>query len=259
MIKRTGIAVVCRLNSKRLPRKALLQLGRRQVIEWCLQSACDSRLACGVTLATSTNAEDDELCRNWIARFSVGYCDWLRGSEDDVADRILDVARRHLLDNVARVTGDSPLLSSELMDMMISAHETSNADYTYVTGAPLGTRAEVISVQALKRLQSLVGTDASEYLSLYFKSNRDHFSVQEFAPPAELQSDARLNLDYPEDYEVLQRIFNDLSPENPPALRAVLAYLESHPEVKAINSAIKPRYENPEFKAQLDQLTRITK
>ena len=69
-------------------------------------------------------------------------------------------------------------------------------------------RPEVVNKQALIRLKSLIATDEhSEYLSLYFKNNPDFFKLNEVVPSRIYRHpENRLNLDWPEDLEMLNII-----------------------------------------------------
>jgi len=253
-----GVVVVCRMHSKRMPNKALLKLGSATAIEHCLVNTLASKISALTVLATSTHTDDDKLRHYTLG----GKVKFFKGKENDVAARILDAAKLYDLDFVVRVTGDSPLISHELIDFLLQSHFQTGADFSYFEDAPLGVRPEVISTQALEKLKSTIDTSKhSEYLSLYFKNNPDFFHINKANAPKEWQfSQYRLNLDYPEDYEVLKSIFEKLKiGTSPVSLSSVLEFLREHPEVSAINAHIKPRYQNGEFAEFINKVTKIKK
>jgi spore coat polysaccharide biosynthesis protein SpsF (cytidylyltransferase family) len=175
-----GTIVACRLQSERLPRKALADIAGVPAIERCLLNALASKRSPKVILATSTHPDDAVLESHTLN----GRVRFYRGSEKDLAARFIGAAEKFDIDIIVRVTGDSPLISYELIDLLVDAHIKAGADFSYFRDAPLGTRPEVINKPALIRLKSLISTDEySEYLSLYFKNNPDFFKLNEVVPP----------------------------------------------------------------------------
>jgi len=141
-----GVIVVCRMKSKRLPNKALLKLNGIPAIERCLLNTKVSKLSTLTVLATSTLPEDKKLKNHTLS----GKVKFFQGSEDDLASRMLDAAELYGLDIIIRVTGDSPLISYELIDFLLESHFRKGADFSYFKDAPLGAKPEVITSKPLK-------------------------------------------------------------------------------------------------------------
>lgn len=252
-----GTIVACRLQSERLPQKALADIAGIPAIERCLLNALASKRSRKVVLATSTHP-DDAVLQNHTLNKRVHF---FQGSENDLAARFIDAANKFDIDIIVRVTGDSPLISYELIDLLLEAHMEAGADFSYFRDAPLGTRPEVINKQALIRLKSLISTDKhSEYLSLYFKNNPDFFNVNEVVPPEVYRCpECRLVLDWPEDLRLLNIVFAGLTVgRKDVALHSVLEFLRQHPEIVAVNNFLKPKYTQGEFAESLAKLTRIS-
>lgn len=251
-----GIIVVCRLNSKRLPRKALVELNGVPAIERCLINTLASKRSAMTILATSTHPEDEELKNHMIN----GQVRFFQGSENDPAARMIDAAELYGLDFIVRVTGDSPLISYELIDYLLESHCRTGADFSYFKDAPLGVKPEIINRQAINRLRSMTNTDGySEYLTLYFKNNPELFLLNEVVVPEEYRvPQYRLNLDYPKDYEMLKLLFEGLK-VGPKALpfSQVRNFLENNPEIASINASIKPQYVDSDLSSHLDKVTKI--
>jgi hypothetical protein len=65
-------------------------------------------------------------------------------------------------------------------------------------------------------------------------------------------------LDWPEDLEVLNTIFEKLEiGQEAIALQPALKFLKRHPEIAAINTFRKPKYAQGEFAEFLNRVTRI--
>jgi spore coat polysaccharide biosynthesis protein SpsF len=102
-----GVIVFARMQSSRLPGKALMALGDRPLVGRVLDRARRVRGACGVILATSTDGSDDPLAD--FAR-SEGIAVH-RGSLDNVALRAFECAREQGWTSFARVCGDRPFFN----------------------------------------------------------------------------------------------------------------------------------------------------
>jgi len=230
--------VAVRLKSSRLPRKALLDLAGRPLIQRLHERLQGSATLSEIVWCTSTHPQDDPL--EELAHAIGANC--FRGSELDVIGRFLGAVDRFGGDVAVRITGDNPLTDPQLLDLMVRAHLEQGAEYSYNDELPRGTRSEVISVAALRRCHELVqDPDASEYMTLMLR-RPDHFRVLR-APtdrPDLRRPELRLTVDTPQDYAVLRALFEAFGGA-PPALPEVLAWLDSHPEVVALNQGVEER------------------
>ena len=126
-----------------------------------------------VILATSIAAVDDPLLRcNLDDKIEV-----VRGSEDDVLARIIPFIEKNKPDHIIRVTGDCPLVSSELAELLIQSHIETGADLTYTPSkTALGIACEIYKAESLLKLRTYFPqTLHSEYLIYYFTNNRNLF------------------------------------------------------------------------------------
>jgi len=253
---RIGIIVVCRLTSTRLKNKALLELNGLSAIERCLLNALQAQIPSHVVLATSTTKEDSIL-KNYTLKEKVKF---FQGSGDDPALRMLDAAKEFGFDIIVRVTGDSPLISYELIDYLIESHINKGSDFSYYEDAPLGARPEVMNTCAIKKLVDEAQTKGySEYLSLFFKNNPSVFKLNAVKAPKEFSRPKyRLNLDYQEDYDLLEKIFFQLNIEKKPiGLSTVINYLDINPKLLDINKNVTSVYRKGKLKKELDKITLI--
>ena len=251
-----GIIVVCRLSSTRLKNKALLKLNGFTAIERCLLNCLAAETPSQTVLATSMTDKDSEL-KNYTLNGKVKF---FQGSGDDPAVRMLDAAKKFGIDIVVRITGDSPLMSYELIDYLIESHIAEGADFSYYKDAPLGASPEVVNVQAIIKVINLAQTMGySEYFSLFFKNNPSVFSLNAIKVPKKFsRSKYRLNLDYQEDYDLLTNIFEGLNiQEEPVSLSSVIRYIEKNPGVLDLNKKKKSVYSAGKFKDELNRVTTI--
>jgi P-type E1-E2 ATPase len=88
------------------------------MIELLLARLADSREISQIIIVTSRDERNTPLVEHVEA---LGYiCE--QGSENDVLDRYFQAAKEHHADIVVRITGDCPLVDSDLVDMAISRY-----------------------------------------------------------------------------------------------------------------------------------------
>ena len=254
---KVGIVVLCRLNSTRLSKKALLKLGTSTVIGNCLDNCNNSKRSDVVVLATSETREDREL--NFVAKEK--GVEFFAGFGDNPARRLFQVAKEYSLDYIVRITGDSPVVSPFFIDYLLSH---AKGDYSYYTNIPLGVRSELYKVTAIEKLLEIVETNEySEYLTLYFKNNPKIFKINPVTFndfDVEEYKNVRLTVDYPEDYTMLKTLFNykmNLGIKDIDGTMNMKLIVEN--DFISINKNVKPKYENEELKNKLDKITTIKK
>ncbi|NIM17531.1 MAG: hypothetical protein GTO45_36420, partial [Candidatus Aminicenantes bacterium] len=142
------------------------------------------------------------------------------------------------IDVVVRLTGDSPVVSPEIGEIILKSHFNSGADFTEVRKFAVGTNSQVYNVEALKRVIEMVGrADYSEHMTLYMINNPDIFKVNYVDTPEELVRDYRLTLDYPEDLEMFSELFKKLSQEGlDSTLVNVFNVLDENSHIPQINA-----------------------
>jgi spore coat polysaccharide biosynthesis protein SpsF len=147
-VRRTRVVIQSRLNSSRLPGKALLTIAGMPLIELVARRA--SRSGHEVVVATSEEPYDARIAEHLL---SVGVS-VVRGSLDDVLGRFVqatdDLAPT---DRVVRLTGDNPIADADLVDELLTALDASDHVYGRVDidQVPEGLGAEAFSVEALRK------------------------------------------------------------------------------------------------------------
>ena len=252
---RIAVIVACRMKSTRLKNKAIVPVNGLPSIELCLKNCLEIKEAAEVILATSTE-EADAILENYTYNDKVKF--W-KGDPEDVMQRYIDACEAYDIDVIIRVTGDCPVISKEIASFLLKHHFESGADYTAAKASAVGTACEIYNVSVLKKVISYVGrANHSEYMTWYMQNNKDIFKVELIDLPENLVRDYRLTLDYDEDLEILNRIFEELenrklafSTDN------MFAVLDSSPDIVAINSHLSLKYKTDQ--ALIDMLNKETK
>jgi len=174
------IFVMARLSSVRLPRKALLEINGKPIIEYVFESLYKCKNGSQIILLTSINKEDDELCE-WANSKNV---DIFRGPLNEVASRALEAANKYGFDSFVRISGDSPLINHRFVDYGISLFNNYNYDLVtniYPRTFPKGQSVEIIHTKTLSKiLQKKISVEENEHVTKFFYNNHDKFKILNF-------------------------------------------------------------------------------
>lgn len=253
---RIAVIVAARMKSSRLKQKAVLPIRGMSSIQRCLDNCMKFPYVDDVVLATSTLDEDAVLGEHTLG----GRVKFWQGDPEDVIDRYLGACDAYNIDVVVRLTGDSPVVSPEIGKIILESHFREGADFTEVRNFAIGTNSQVYNVEALKRVISYVGkADYSEHMTLYMTNNPSLFKVNYVDLSEEFHRDYRLTLDYPEDLEMFEKLFEKLEAEGLDAtLPNVFKVLDDNPEIPKINAHRSQIYKtDPDLMKLLKEKTTI--
>jgi len=228
------VFVPSRLKSTRYPNKGISDIHGITAIERTLINAQSIKGVDKVILATSTEAIDEPLLRCNLD----GNIEVVKGSEEDVLARIIPYIEKNKPDYIIRVTGDCPLVSAELAELLIQSHIETGADLTYTPSkTALGIACEIYKAESLLKLRTYFPqTLHSEYLIYYFTNNRNLFQVNEFLAPEKFIKNWRLTFDEHNDLELLRKIYSVLDIKNRSvSFDEVIGFFDRYPEAAQIN------------------------
>ena len=165
---RLGAIVLARLDSRRLPGKALRQVAGRPLVQYAFDACAATRGVDEVVLATSDRPEDDPLA-DYAERQSIAC---FRGSIDDVAARFLGAMQRFDFQGAVRFSGDSPLHRPDLLAEAVGVFRSGNWDLvTNVPGRtfPYGISVEVVGRSIMeKACATMTRDDEREHVTKFF-------------------------------------------------------------------------------------------
>ena len=244
-----GGVIVARCGSSRLPNKALIKIQERETIALLIERIKRCQNLNKVILATSTDASDDILekiaKREGISIF--------RGSLNNLSLRFYEAAKYYDLDQIVRITGDDILRDEVVIDSAIESHLYASCNVTVTQNMPYGTASEIFSLSTLETILNTVQEpDNTEYLEYYLENDR-YFSVNKYQSNYQFDSAIRLTLDYPEDFELFDKIFNGLYPKNKEfSLQNVLDWFEKNPKAIDINRNKTLKYNKSDLNLKLN-------
>ena len=145
-----SIAIIqCRMNSTRLPGKALIKIKNLTVVDIIYKRLMTSKKLDEIVFAIPFE-KNNQLKKYLLKRKYKFY----EGSQENVLLRYLKTAKKFHASIVTRVTGDCPFVDPNLVDKALELFEKNRIDYVSNTLEPTypdGLDVEVFSLNALKK------------------------------------------------------------------------------------------------------------
>ena len=229
------LIVQCRLSSTRLPRKALLNLGGKTVLDWVLDSmslvSCDERYL-------ATDEESAESLKEIAKKHGWKF---FAGSKNDVLDRFCKVIELSKADFVIRATADNPFLfyeaANSLCQEYLKREKITHIDYMTWKGLPHGSGVEMFNAHSLVKARDLTSDPFDhEHVGPALYNHKDSFNcIFEDSPKRFNFPFYRTTIDTPSDYRRALSLVAALSGKNkvnkPYTTEEILQALEK-PSVK---------------------------
>jgi len=239
-IKPAVTAIIqARMQSKRLPGKAMLDLAGKPVLAHIIERAKSIEHVDKVVLATGSLSENQQLAD---LALSMGI-ESFSGSESNVLERYYMASEQYGGEYIVRITGDNPFTDVEYASMIVDIALESKFDLCALANLPLGTAVEVIKKEALNEAYRLSNEPYHfEHVTPYIKEHPELFSIER--PPVTIKNvpeGLRLTIDTAEDYELAKILYSNLFTGSPFPLSDVLNYINQHSDIVKINSAVKQR------------------
>jgi spore coat polysaccharide biosynthesis protein SpsF len=179
---RVVAVVLARLDSTRLPGKALRTVSGRPLVDYVVSAVRAADAVDDVVLATTDRPVDDELVR-WAEANAVQVH---RGSASNVAERFLGALEGSGADAGIRVNGDSPLHRPGLLSSGCEVWRAGRADLvTNVAGLtwPAGLSIEVVSRPAMRTAVAEISSEEDrEHVTRYFYEHPSDFTIEVLPP-----------------------------------------------------------------------------
>ena len=230
--------VQARMSSLRLPGKVMLPVIGQPLISLLLQRVKQSKLLDKIIVATG-NKQENAVIKECVQKLGF-VCE--QGSEDDVLDRIYQVAKKKQAEIIVRITGDCPLVDPNVIDQVIHLFQISSVDYCATSFSFAdGLDVEVFSFFALEQAWNHVVSQAERGRATNYLRNSGLFRVRFLECSIDL-SHCRWTLDEPEDYQVIKQVFEYFAPRIDFSWQEIWQLQQQHPEFFAHNQHI-PRNE----------------
>lgn len=231
--------VQARVSSSRLPGKVLKTICGKPILALEIERIARSKRIDKLVVAASQEQEDGAIAK--LCQEIGVVC--FRGSLNDVLDRFYQAALQYTPDHIVRLTGDCPLIDSEVIDATIDFCLKGEYDYAANCRPPYtfpdGFDTEVFRFSALEiAWKEATLPSQREHVMPFIRKYPERFKIGHYANKVNL-SHLRWTVDTAKDFELITRIYEALYPKNPAfATEDILKLLEDHPHWLEINREI---------------------
>lgn len=209
------VAIVeARMGSSRLPGKVLANINGKPALERLINRLSFCEELDDIIVATSTSSKDDVLA-SWLEKKNIKF---YRGSENDVLQRVTDAAKSIDADLIVEINGDCVLTDFELIDQVVHSFKINDCDIISNCGNhltyPMGVYVQIFRSKELAWVAENIKDEAvREHVSLYFYENESKYRIINLIAPKKLKHpEWRLQLDYQEDLDFLNALYEKLEP-----------------------------------------------
>jgi spore coat polysaccharide biosynthesis protein SpsF len=225
MCEGTIIVIQSRINSTRLPGKAMMPLSGKPLTWHIIERLNHVKFPHKKVLAIPHECDNKPL-KDIAASTGIEY---LEGEVEDVLARFIQVADKYKPQTIVRVTGDNPLIEPFCIDLMLEYHVQKDCEYTAVTGLPLGTGGEAIKTSTLRQVDAITKGNAyhREHVTTYIREHRGEFDARWIdAPPVFLFPNMHLTVDTIVNFRLMENLYDTFyTPGNIVDLKQVISYL----------------------------------
>lgn len=205
------VILQARMSSQRLPGKVLAQVNNKPLLEYTIERLKQSIYISEIIVATSTEKSDDPVAQYCLSN----KIEVFRGDLENVAARFKAIIERYDISSFIRISGDSPLIDSHIIDAGIELFE--NNSYDIVTNVldrsfPKGQSFEIFKANTfLREFLNITTLEDREHVTKYFYKNKDRFKIFNLECLSGNFSHVNLSVDTKEDFNKFEELMNDRS------------------------------------------------
>ncbi|MCX7787125.1 MAG: NTP transferase domain-containing protein [Spirochaetes bacterium] len=215
-----AVFLQARVDSTRLPGKALLTLGGKPMVQIVMERL--RKISADLyVLVTDRNGKQS------FTPFAekVGFTVY-EGSKEDVLGRFCRAIETFKPKTVIRATGDNPLVSWELAQRILSEHLLLSSDYSAFQGMPLGLGVEVVEASILLKAEKETEDPYDhEHVTPYVYRNPDKFYLHRPLVEPEYRGRFRVTVDTETDFRKVEWIYQQLESVELPSLEDLIPLL----------------------------------
>ncbi len=233
--------IQARMDSTRLPGKVMMPLAGKPLLLRQYERVTAAKLIDKIIVAITTEEIDNTIVDLCIDN-NINY---YRGNSTDLLDRHYKAALTYSADAVVKIPSDCPLIDPGVIDKVLKYYIDNYNKFDFVSNLhpasyPDGNDVELMTMNALTDgWQNAKKKLEREHTTPYFWENPEKYRIGNvlWETGKDYSMSHRFTIDYPEDYEFVKRIYDELfSDENIFSLNDILGLLEKNPEIKNINS-----------------------
>lgn len=236
------VVVQARMGSTRLPGKVMMPLAGKPLLQRMLERVRAASTMFDTVVATTTDPGDDpirKLCNNLgVACYS--------GHPTDLLDRHCEAARSAGAETVVKIPSDCPLIDPAVIDRVLTYFIENRASFDYVSNLhpatyPDGNDVEVTPMQILETARrEAVRPFEREHTTPFIWERPERFRIGNvnWETGLDYSMSHRWTIDYPEDYQFVKAVFDELWNEHAPVfhINDILDLMARRPDIFALNT-----------------------
>ena len=231
------------MGSSRLPGKVLLPILNKPALLLLIERIKKIIPSTKIILATTTNKKDDEIV-NFAKKNKINF---FRGSEKNVFKRVVDAAKFYKVDVINSVCGDcmllDPKLVSEALKVFLKLKKVNQVDILTYDRLPHGFDCTIVDAKKLIESYKYVKNDYEKDNPTFCLRKIKKYKKFHLIADKKIQNDdLSLALDFWEDYEIINIIYNNLYNKKNFGIKKILNFLKKNPELLKINSNLKRNF-----------------
>ena len=197
------------MSSKRLPGKVLMKIKGKEIIKYIYERLETTNIKKeNIVFATSDDASDDIIER--FCNKNSYLC--FRGSKNNVAERLLNCAKKFRFDAFIRICGDNVFTDREIINSMIEIFKKGNYEVvtnTFERTFPYGMSVEIINKNFYEKIfPQIIDSSDKEHVTKNIYENFKNFNIYNYKSENKKYKDIKLSLDTKKDFEIIKKIIN---------------------------------------------------
>lgn len=231
---KSAIFITVRMDSSRLPNKAMREILGKPILGHVITRAKQTKRFDEIIVCTTQREVDEQivlLAENYGVKT-------FQGSLTDKLERWNGAAKQYHVDYIVTFDGDDLFCDPYLLDK--GAQQIAENRYDFIElpkGMICGAFTYAFTAKALEKVCEIKATDETEMMWTYFKdTGLFKTGYLEQVEDIYFSDKYRLTLDYPEDLEFFEKVFDHFGCiNNDVPLKKIIDYLGDHPEIPQIN------------------------
>ncbi|MEM6724606.1 MAG: glycosyltransferase family protein [Bacteroidota bacterium] len=233
--------IQARRGSSRLPDKVSMPVLDKSLLFRMVERVRHAQLAGTIVVATTTDSFDDPI--ETLCEQEGFLC--FRGHPTDLLDRHYQAAKAFDAEVVIKIPSDCPLIDPRIIDQVIQVYLENEGAVDFVSNLhpatyPDGNDVEIMTFEALEiAWKEATRSLEREHTTPFIWENPDRFRLinDPWKTGKDYSMSHRWTIDYQEDYDFINAIYEALYPSNPIfSLEDIMELLAQQPDLFKINA-----------------------
>lgn len=232
------IFLTVRTASRRLPKKALLEIDHKPLIKILIDRIKTCKYAKNIIACTTKDKSDNDL----VQFLENNDIEIFRGDNKDILNRLYLAAKKYDAKQFVVVEGDDVFCEPLLIDKTCMELSKNKYDFLHWENLPFGVSPLGIKTRKLEKLIQAKKTKDTETGWGKFIIDSGFFNVRKLSPQNRkwMRPDIRLSVDYPPDFKLVKKIYENLSSQF--SLTDIIKLLDENPGWLKINKSVEEKY-----------------